>query len=170
MPQSDSNIDDKNHSTKVKTGIRRARALRGNKWGRPSIAAVKGDSNLAAKASELRDLGLSWSQIASKLGVGRSTARRLANLFQKEVNNQNLCCAQNIVPERRVSGTYQKDNRGTISNQLTSEPALETAGDIEHVAERRMEFVGAALQFVLENEHLLTQVLKKIGAQPTVRE
>jgi hypothetical protein len=68
----------------VKVGFRKARSQRNLKRGRPSIITVKQDSNLATKASEMRDLGLSWSQIASRLNIGRTTARRLVNLCQND--------------------------------------------------------------------------------------
>lgn len=45
--------------------------------GRPTIEETRGDPLLAEKARALRDAGLSWSQVAERLGVGRTTARRL---------------------------------------------------------------------------------------------
>lgn len=36
-----------------------------------------GDPSLPEKARTLREQGLSWSQVATKLGIGRTTARRL---------------------------------------------------------------------------------------------
>lgn len=45
--------------------------------GRPTVEEQLGDPGLADKARCLRDQDLSWSQIADRLRVGRSTARRL---------------------------------------------------------------------------------------------
>ena len=45
--------------------------------GRPSLEETRGDPRLAEKAQALRAMGLSWSQVAERLGVGRTSARRL---------------------------------------------------------------------------------------------
>lgn len=85
MVEKNNQTENKIHSERVKEGITQARARR-KKWGRPTVAEVKGDSNIAARAAEMRDFGLSWSQIASNLGVGRTTARRLVITCQKDKN------------------------------------------------------------------------------------
>ena len=46
--------------------------------GRPTIQEQLGDSLLAEKAKAYRASGCSWSEVARRLKVGRSTARRLA--------------------------------------------------------------------------------------------
>ena len=53
------------------------RPIRNPKGGRPSIQEQLGDPMLATKALELRTEGLSWTKIAGRLGIGRSTARKL---------------------------------------------------------------------------------------------
>lgn len=85
MSQNDREIYDKNPTDEGKAGIDRASASLG-RWGRPTVMDRKGDPNLASKASEMRSKGLSWSQIASGLGVSRSSAKRLARVYQKDAN------------------------------------------------------------------------------------
>jgi hypothetical protein len=97
-------LDNENRSKKIKLGIERAKAIRG-KWGRPGVAELKGDPHLAAKASELRTQGLSWSQIASRLDISRSSARRLVNLYQKDAAGQIDNHLDSTVPNRGVSDT-----------------------------------------------------------------
>jgi hypothetical protein len=75
----------KNHSKKIRDGLERAKA-KGKKLGRPSIFKSKNDSQIALKAAELRSQGLSWSQIASRLGIGRTTARRLVALYLNDTS------------------------------------------------------------------------------------
>lgn len=96
--------DKKLHSKRVRDGIAQAKA-QGRKLGRPTVAEVKGDTNLAARASELRDIGLSWSQIASNLGVGRTTARRLTIAYQKEKSRWTREDSNPSVPKAHVSDT-----------------------------------------------------------------
>lgn len=81
------NIEAKTRSLRIKKGIANAKLKRG-KWGRPSIIETKDDPNLAYKASEMRSKGFSWSEIASCLKIGRTTARRLVNLCQKDEDCQ----------------------------------------------------------------------------------
>lgn len=59
-----------------------------NRRGRPSVIESLDDPHLPLKASALRSTGRSWSEIASLLGVGRTTARRLATMCQKENASQ----------------------------------------------------------------------------------
>jgi len=104
MAQDDPNLRNTDRSKKIKSGIERAKAVRG-KWGRPTVVDLKGDPQLAAKASELRTQGLSWSQIASRLDIGRSSARRLVNLYQKDVESQIDREHDSHVPNRDMSDT-----------------------------------------------------------------
>ena len=53
------------------------RRVRNPKGGRPRIEEQLGDPMLALKAQDLRGKGLSWTKIAARLGIGRSTARTL---------------------------------------------------------------------------------------------
>jgi len=103
MSQSGDGIRDKNHTAKIKAGIRRARVLKGERWGRPSL--LDKDADLPSRVAELRNSGRSWSEIASELGVSRSSARRLANLCQKASNSQIEECADISVSNRPVSET-----------------------------------------------------------------
>ena len=45
--------------------------------GRPRVEQLMGDPALSVKARALREQGMSWSEVAGSLGVGRTTARRL---------------------------------------------------------------------------------------------
>jgi len=45
--------------------------------GRPRVEQLMGDPALSAKARAQREQGMSWSEVAASLGVGRTTARRL---------------------------------------------------------------------------------------------
>jgi hypothetical protein len=74
------------NSCHAKDGVEGTRAQR-KRVGRPTVAEVRGDPDIASKALEMRDLGLSWSQIASRLGIGRTTARRLSKACQKDEKN-----------------------------------------------------------------------------------
>lgn len=69
------------------------------KRGRPSVLESKEDPDLASKATEMRFLGLSWSQIASRLGIGRTTARRLVLAFQKSSGSQTKSDSNSSVPK-----------------------------------------------------------------------
>jgi hypothetical protein len=97
-------LDNEDRSKKIKLGIERAKAIRG-KWGRPGVVELKGDPHLAAKASELRSGGFSWSEIASRLSISRSSARRLVNLYQKDTAGQIDNHLDSTVPNRGVSDT-----------------------------------------------------------------
>ena len=55
---------------RVRAGLRHARA-KGKRLGRPRVAVD------ATKVTALRRSGASWSQIATSLGVGKTTARRI---------------------------------------------------------------------------------------------
>jgi len=69
------------------------RPVRNPKGGRPRIEEQLGDPTLAPKAQGLRAKGLSWSKIAERLGIGRTTVRRLCqkcpNRSSGEVIEQN---------------------------------------------------------------------------------
>ena len=58
-------------SERIRAGITRAKA-QGKRVGRPSVPPEKG-----AEARSLREQGLSWSQIAERTRLGRTTVRRL---------------------------------------------------------------------------------------------
>jgi len=115
MIQNEDNIHDKNQSAKIKNGIARAKA-QGSKLGRPTVAEVKGDANIATKAAELRSLGLSWSQIASKLGIGRTTARRLVTLYLKEKDIWTKAESNPPMPKYNVSNTGGSEDQHTASS------------------------------------------------------
>ena len=83
------NIEAKTRSLRIKEGIAKAKLKRG-KWGRPSITETKGDPQIALKAAEMRSQGLSWSEIASNLEIGRTTVRRLVSLCQKDKDNRKI--------------------------------------------------------------------------------
>ena len=53
------------------------RAGAAGRGGRPTVEDRLGDPAVASKALELRNRGFSWAQIARRLNVGRTTARRL---------------------------------------------------------------------------------------------
>lgn len=74
---------DRRRSFRIKEGITKPRGVRKER-GRPNIMETSGDPQIALKAAGMRSQGLSWSQIASNLGIGRTTARRLASLCQKD--------------------------------------------------------------------------------------
>lgn len=97
-------MDKEDRSKKIKLGIERAKAIRG-KWGRPGVVELKGDPHLAAKASELRSGGFSWSKIASRLSISRSSARRLVNLCQKDGDIQIDNNLDSSVPKTSASDT-----------------------------------------------------------------
>ncbi|TET91142.1 MAG: recombinase family protein [Methanomassiliicoccales archaeon] len=69
------------HSSRVKAGITRAKA-RGRRWGRPTVTEKKMDPDLAVKVFEMRAQGLPWSEVAIRLDVSESTARRLLSTFE----------------------------------------------------------------------------------------
>ena len=64
-----------------------------------------GDPSLPEKASTLREQGLSWSQIAAKLGIGRTTARRLCR-------NQPAAAGGDI-------------DRSSVDEDVSSEPSFQ---------------------------------------------
>jgi DNA invertase Pin-like site-specific DNA recombinase len=61
---------------RVRAGLRNARA-KGKRLGRPRVAVD------AARIGRLREQGLSWASIATELGVGEGTVRRLAHASAK---------------------------------------------------------------------------------------
>jgi hypothetical protein len=104
MEINDTERIDSSHPGRAKDGIAQANTPR-RKAGRPTVAEVRGDPNIASKAAELRDLGRSWSEIASELGISRSSARRLVNVCQKALNSQIEEDTGSSVPEIGVSET-----------------------------------------------------------------
>lgn len=89
-------------SLRIKQGIAKARASR-RKWGRPSIMESKGDPELALKATALHSQGLTWSEIASNLEIGKTTARRLVRQNQRERYHPLGNDANNIATNRTVT-------------------------------------------------------------------
>lgn len=73
---------------------------RKSRRGRPSVMESLGDPHLPQKASALRSTGRSWSEIASLLGVGRTTAKRLATMYQKENESQIDKAPNNKMPKK----------------------------------------------------------------------
>ncbi len=70
---------------RVAAGIaaRKAEALEKREkwiWGRAKVSKLIADPGLPAKALQLRSQGLSWSEMAQTLQVGRTTARKLCIL------------------------------------------------------------------------------------------
>jgi hypothetical protein len=104
-------IDDKSRSLRIKEGIAKAKKTRG-KWGRPSVIEIKGDPKLACKASEMRTQGLSWSEIASNLEIGRTTVRRLVCLYQKDGDNSLRIDVDGIASNRKVNCTFGENEEG----------------------------------------------------------
>ena len=82
----------KAHGQRVKAGIARERAkaeANGEKfhWGRPPIWESRQDPKIILRAKQMRSQGTSWTTIAQKLGIGRTTARRLCQKAQQKVEN-----------------------------------------------------------------------------------
>lgn len=115
MSEKEDAVKNPNHSKQIRDGLERAIA-QGKKLGRPSIMDSKDDPQIAAKAADLRAKGFSWSQIASHLGIGRTTSRRLVSLYQ----NENSVCPdekQNPpMPKSNVIDTSESDSRHIISS------------------------------------------------------
>jgi DNA invertase Pin-like site-specific DNA recombinase len=108
------------HGQRVKAGIARERAKRAkdgqdNRWGRRPIAEARGTPDIDDRALNLRSRGASWSRIAQKLGVGRTTARRL--------------CQKARAKEEDVSGTAKGDS--SVGN------AGESSADASRCADKR---------------------------------
>jgi hypothetical protein len=82
------------------------------KRGRPSV--LERDPNLASRVTELRLCGLSWSTIASRLGVGRTTARRLFSLYQKGVKGQTREDSNSAVPENDTHKPSENPSQYTV--------------------------------------------------------
>ena len=101
--RNNNDLQNEDHSVRTKEGIEKARTQNKGRWGRPSL--LDRDSDLPLKASKLRDLGHSWSEIGCELGVSRSSARRLASLCKKASNSQTEGSADSPVPNRSVSET-----------------------------------------------------------------
>ncbi len=77
---------------------------------------TKGDPEIGDKASEMRSQGLSWSEIASSLSIGKTTARRLVSLHQKDEDNPIRTDADGVGPIRKVTCTFS-ENEGDSINQ-----------------------------------------------------
>ena len=91
--------------------------------GRPSILEVRRDPDLARKAAELRFLGHSWGEIASSLGLARTTARRLVLMYHKEIGCQSSGNRNTRVPNSPVA---EKGRRvGQTSGSGIDEEVLE---------------------------------------------
>lgn len=82
------------------------------KRGRPSV--LERDPDLVSRAAELRLCGLSWSIVASRLGVGRTTARRLFSLYQKDVEGQTIEDSNVAVPENDIHKVGEKPSQCTV--------------------------------------------------------
>lgn len=160
------------HSRRVKAGIARARA-RGQKWGRPTVAE-KMDSDLTVKVFEMRAQGLPWSEVASQLDISESTARRLLRKFQGDCESRDRHNVKNTVPERNVTDTCQKDYSDDEMDPRNFDKSINASDSerpetIEAITYDQGEFVKAALQLVLESEHLTKQVLQRIRARQDVQ-
>ena len=90
--------------------------IKSRKPGRPSILEVRKDPDLAKKAAEMRFLGHSWGEIGSSLGLARSTARRLALLYQKDIGCQAVEKVKSSVPKRIIIDTMQDQSQYVESN------------------------------------------------------
>ena len=82
----------KAHSQRVKAGIARERAkveAKGDEfhWGRRPIWEARQDPTIISKAKQMRSQGASWNTIAQKLGIGRTTARRLCQKGQEKAGD-----------------------------------------------------------------------------------
>ncbi|MCJ2563072.1 MAG: hypothetical protein LN417_03160 [Candidatus Thermoplasmatota archaeon] len=84
--------------------------------GRPSILEVRKDPDLARRAAEMRFLGSSWGEIGSSLGLARSTARRLALMYQKEIGCQSKATKNPAVPNTVDIGTRKGHSQHLDSN------------------------------------------------------
>lgn len=84
---------------------------RKRKRGRPSVIESKGDPHLALKASAMRSAGYSWSKIAFYLGIGKTTARRLARLCQNENESQIANESVSAVPKTGNQRNSKKKNQ-----------------------------------------------------------
>lgn len=82
-----------------------------NRRGRPSVIESLGDPHLPLKASALRSTGRSWSEIASLLGVGRTTARRLATMYQKENESQIEKVSNNRIQNESDAGPQKEGDQ-----------------------------------------------------------
>ncbi|MCK4444821.1 MAG: hypothetical protein KAW09_09770 [Thermoplasmata archaeon] len=161
------------HSSRVRAGIARAKA-RGQRWGRPSVTGKKGNPDLAVEVLQLRAQDLSWSETAKRLEVSESTARRLLSSLRGDCESQNGYIVRKTISKTHVSDTCQKDHHDkgihcTIDRKPLIVDDSETLEITEAIAERRGEFIRAALQLVLENEHLMKQVLRRIGTSQNVQ-
>ena len=94
---------------------RQASDKRGRRPGRPTVMESRGDPKLPARAAEMRSLGLSWSQIASRLGVGRTTARRLALMCQKDSGCQTGHLVSPIFPKPAKIGGETSSSQNASS-------------------------------------------------------
>jgi DNA invertase Pin-like site-specific DNA recombinase len=86
------------HGQRVKDGIARERDKRrregaGDRWGRRPVEIARGEPELIEKAGKLRAQGASWNVISRKLGVSRTTARRM--------------CQKAHAPHDSVNGTVE---------------------------------------------------------------
>ncbi|MHA1962573.1 MAG: hypothetical protein ACW99U_20465 [Candidatus Thorarchaeota archaeon] len=70
-----------------------------NRRGRPPVTQSLCDPHLPLKAAVLRNTGRSWSEIASIIGVGRTTAKRLATMYQKKKDDTKHEVEDNQWPE-----------------------------------------------------------------------
>ena len=82
-----------------------------------------GDPLLVVKARTLRAEGLSWTQIAERLGVGRTTARRLCQ-------NSEDASRHDTAPGSRQGGSprahpFQNDTTKVPERQIEEQPTSE---------------------------------------------
>ncbi len=89
--------------------------------GRPSVIESLGDPHLPLKASALHNTGRSWSETASILGVGRTTAKRLATMYQKENESQIEKLSNNKTPKETDAGN---DEEGSQWSALSIEEGI----------------------------------------------
>ena len=145
------NIVKNSRSFLIKEGIAKARSRR-EKWGRPSVIETRGDPKIGFKASEMRSQGLSWSEIASNLKIGKTTARRLVILYQKDGDKQTEINFERIGCNRKVNCT---------SGENEDEQEAKTETSKNQIQDNRFPSNDDVLNIMPKTFQIFTSLLEK---------
>ena len=104
--------------------------------GRPRVQDRLGDPLLGDKAEALRGEGRSWSEIGRELGVGRTTARRLALCQNSREASDIKIGAGKGRTDPTDQHPFQNDTTNVPQRPIEEAPAFEEPVSMKEVSEK----------------------------------